>query len=653
MNESTYSVNGSSNSHNGTFSEFDGGFSESGEASHNKVTVNGGTVTRFLNGGYIAGIGNTNYNFVLINGGIFGEWVEGGWATYGNANYNTVTINGGTFNGTIIDGGYTWYGNTNYNTVNINGGIFNLSNGGIYGGYVAGSGDAIGNEINITGGTIQGNIYGGYISESGNVKDNTVNIYGNPDLSGASIYAARGGTSSTTSGNTLNFYTSGITARNIGGFQYINFIFPENYQKDTILTLTGGEQTNLGDLSTVGFGSQGNSNIGAGDVINLIHNTGNTISINNNVNVTNNYHTKMSRGVSFDYDLDLVMSSDGRTLTGVVGSHGGIKEETYTIPVSNPVPVIMVSNNAVIDSLNDIGGIDFDDESEGDRAQKAEDVREQHGFEIFAHSGYGRLKTKTGNGSHVYTNSGNYDLGFARSLDLKEGKFIFAPIVEHSAGHYDAVLSDGRKGYGSAKYAAGGVIFRKINNTGLYFEGSARFGRSYNNFISDNFTDGNGNSVRATYHTNAPIFASHVRVGQAKRLNKNNILDVYGLYFYNRQGSMDTTLSTGDPYEFSSVSSQRARLGYRLTTRTSKISRIYTGLAYQYESNSDSKAKTHDAEGVSWSLNAGSKGSSGMIELGWQIKPDKVNPWLVDINATGWIGHQKGATAMAKIKKSF
>lgn len=662
LNDSTYSVNGEGNSHSGTLEEVDGGYGSNGEASHNNVTVNGGTVTTFLNGGYLFGTGNTSYNRVLINGGTFNLWVEGGWATYGDANYNTVIINGGNFNNAIVDGGYTVRGNTNYNTINIHGGNFTYNGGsgisGIYGGYVAGSGDAKYNNVNIYGGTIAGPIYGGY-TDSGTVQGNAVNIFGNPDLSAASIYAARSGSSVNALGNSLNFYTSGITAQNIGGFQYINFYMPDDYKKDTILTLTGGQVTDLGDLSTVGFGFSPNSNIRSGDVINLIHNTGNTIRLNDDVSVANfgadgTYHTKMSRGVSFDYDFDLAMSSDGHTLTGIVGSHGGLKEDDVAqIPISNPVPVFMISENPVINALHDMGGPDFDEDIEGDRAESPENVREVHGFEIFAHSGYGHLKTKTGKNSFVRTNNGNYDLGFARSLDMKEGTFVWAPIIEHSAGHYDAVLSDGRKGYGSAKYAAGGLIFRQINNSGFYFEGSARFGRSENDFISDHFKDAKGNFVRATYHTSAPIFAGHVRIGKALRLNKNNLLDVYGIYAYARQGGMNTELSTGDPYEFSSVSSSRVRVGYRLTTRTSKISRIYTGLAYQYESNSDAEAKTWDAEGAAWSLNAGSKGSSGMLELGWQIKPNKSNPWLLDINATGWVGHQKGATAMAKIQKSF
>ena len=661
----------SGNASNNTINISSGNFSKmiqvgvvnNGTASGNKLNVYGGNFSGgWLSGAYVSGNGIASGNVVNIHDGTFNVgFIEGSWGSGTHMN-NVLNIYGGTINGGIISGAWIQGNNTaTGNRVNILGGT--ISNAEIAGAYFAGgSGTASGNMISIGGNAVikDSTIYGGYTK--GTSEGNMINIYDHPDLSSSSIYAGSGGA---VSGNTLNFYTSGITARNIGGFQYINFILPENYQKDTILTLNGGETTNLGDLSTVGFSSQGNSNVGKGDVLNLIRNDSG-ITLSDNVGTANlggsgdtladgttTYQTKLGRGVSFDYDLGLALSPDGTTLTGTVGSHGGLKDNPT--PISNPVPVIMANDNKVIDSLNDFGSLDFedDDAEEGDKASKAEDVREQHGFEIFAHSGYGRLKTKTGRGSYVRTDNGNYDLGFARSLEMKTGKFIFAPIVEHSSGHYDAVMSDGRKGYGSAKYAAGGFIFRQINDNGFYYEASARAGRSYNDFISDHFKDANGNFVRATYHTSAPIFATHARIGKALRLNKNNILDVYGIYSYTRQGSMNAELSTGDPYEFSSVSSSRVRLGYRLTTRTSRISRIYTGLAWQYERNSDSEAKTYDAEGVAWSLNAGSKGSSGMLELGWQIKPNKDNPWLLDINATGWVGHQKGATAMAKIQKSF
>ena len=141
----------------------------------------------------------------------------------------------------------------------------------------------------------------------------------------------------------------------------------------------------------------------------------------------------------------------------------------------------------------------------------------------------------------------------------------------------------------------------------------------------------------------------HVRLGVAKKFNANNVLDIYGIYSYAHQGSMNSDLSSGENVEFSSVHAQKIRLGYRFTSRTSEISRVYTGLAWQYESTSGATATAIDYSKHS----DGSKGSSGMLEFGWQIKPNKNNPWLLDINATGWIGYQRGFNAMARMQRSI
>ena len=108
-------------------------------------------------------------------------------------------------------------------------------------------------------------------------------------------------------------------------------------------------------------------------------------------------------------------------------------------------------------------------------------------------------------------------------------------------------------------------------------------------------------------------------------------------------------MSSGEHYDFSSANAGKLRIGYRLTTRTSKISQIYTGLAYQYEHLSGVNA-TYKGYNTA---DSGHNGSSGMLELGWIIKPLKENPWTVNINATGWIGNQRGVKAFAKVQKSF
>ena len=626
------------------------------------------------------GIGNIYNNSVYVNGGTI-NGVTGGLTIYypdmivGNVYVynNTVEINGGTIG--YVSGGEIGYGYlsdedipTDFSNAlgKVHGNKVLIKGGEITGGVVGGSalgGDAYKNTVKISGGKISGDVIGG-LTQSGTSHDNEITISGNPDLSGANLWGGRIGDSTPFyNGNTLNIESWGITAQNIYGFDTINFTLP-NKTADVALTLTDGS-TYFGGTENINVATRGDSNIGTGSTLNLIHNE-NGIDTNGK-----SYSSKLSRGVTFDYDMDIALSTDGKTLQGTVKKIGPLNEETKVVPegpIANVVPVNIGTDN-MIKSFDDFLGnniaedmdgffIDsisvkkIENESYSDRAQKAEDVQETKGFEIFASINYGHLKTKTGNG-YVKTESNNFDLGLARTYEGNTGKWVIAPVVEHGKGNYDALLSNGIKGYGDTKYTAGGFIGRRVNDNGYYFEASARLGRAKNDFASDDFIV-NDQPTRATYNTSATIFAGHVRVGQARRLNKSNLLDVYGIYAYTRQGGSNATLSTGEDYNFSSVNSSRLRLGYRLTTRTSRISRIYTGLAYQYEHTSDALTKTFDAEGNSWTLpSSGSKGSSGMLEIGWLIRPRKENPWFVDINATGWVGHQKGATAMAKVKKAF
>ena len=204
-------------------------------------------------------------------------------------------------------------------------------------------------------------------------------------------------------------------------------------------------------------------------------------------------------------------------------------------------------------------------------------------------------------------------------------------------------------GKGNTKYMAGGLIGRKSFNSGFYVEASARGGKTERDFSSDTMTS-NGSPVFVHYDkTSAPVFAGHLRLGRQLRLNKNNLLDYYGIYFHSHQGGMNLNLSTGENYRFSSATSSRTRLGYRLTTRTSKISRIYTGLAFQYEHNPN-VVGTYKGRRTP---NAGSCGASGMLEFGWMIRPNKDNPWMLDLNATGFVGLQRGLSGTIKLQKEF
>ena len=100
---------------------------------------------------------------------------------------------------------------------------------------------------------------------------------------------------------------------------------------------------------------------------------------------------------------------------------------------------------------------------------------------------------------------------------------------------------------------------------------------------------------------------------------------------------------------FDAVNSHRIRLGARLTHALNEKNKIYGGLAWQYEFKGDARA-TYSVSGEAPSPSV--KGSSGMIELGWQVKPGK-SPMTIDLGVTGWVGKQRGITANVQANWTF
>ena len=641
LNENDYDVNGETTSYDGTFREFDAGYSGSGEASHNTLTVNGGRVTTYLNGGYISrlagsGIGNTNYNRVTINGGTFDYWVEGGWTNYGNANYNTLTINGGYFTGGIIDGGYTVNGEANHNTVTINGGTIGSE---VYGGYVDGSGNANGNVINIHGGTFTDNIYGGYVRDSGTVQNNTINIFGG-DLSGANIIAAR---SSTTSfGNSINIYAKNIAAKNISGFESLNFYIPSGTQNsDTLLTLTNGET----DLSstTVNVNALGGS-LRTGDVINLLANT-NGINISD---VTND--GTIAQGISLDYGLTLGMNDDGTAYTATIGERlgNGLKDQTkaLTSAVADSASLLDSGTDRLLEWLPP-ESLEMNGTTSGTTGLDLNSIPTT-GFDPFAGIGGSVVKIKTGDGSSLKSKNGGLNVGMARYLKNRHGVFVFGPVTDYGQDHYESTMEDGTKGSGNSKYFTAGIIARQMNYGGMYYEGSARYGRIQTNFVSDNFLVHNV-PTHAYYDSSAPCYAGHVRIGWRNNVSAESILDAYGVYSLNRVSGMDATVSTGERYEFSGVNSGRMRLGARLTRSIKDNKRFYSGIAFVHEFTGETHGNYMGMSTKKSSL----KGNYGIIELGWQTKPSQYSPILIDASLVGVMGDHKGLTVSAKFKRDF
>ena len=718
INADSYTEDGVTTEHSGNYNLVTGGYSGfdfSQSSILNAMTnrrswVNGGKINGVMGGFSVFALDGTNSaadvfgNHVVINGGTIG-YVSGGEVAYyysgqgnslnlsdsrffsGNVYKNSVEINGGTINGNVT-GGASLTQSSYENSVTINDGTIN---GDIVGGEVRYPMDGASihdNSVNISGGTITGNIIAAKIDYSGtganvSVTNNKINIYGTPNLSGANLIGILNDNNAnyTHENNFLNIYTSGITAQNISGFDYINFFLPYSVQSgNTILTLSSNDATSL-NIDKIGVQIHGNSPLTIGDSINIMHNEkGFTANDSNSSDLASSSDDTgnisydggtVTRGSTVDYAMKLATSADGKDLTATIDEIAGTTDnpipessrEFAYLPVDVPDPftdmmieqiggfdedITTDKNNTPVENSLDNPTITGDDDKEKSTAEDTLDVHQASGFEIFIHAGGGKIKTKTGDGTWTNTKKGNFDFGLARSLDSKAGTWYIAPIIEYASGSYESQLPNSILGNGTTKYTAGGFIARKLNHNGFYYEASLRGGRAESDFASNDFLI-QGERTRVTYEMSSPVFASHVRLGVAKKFNANNVLDIYGIYSYAHQGSMDSDLSSGENVEFSSVHANKLRIGYRFTSRTSAISRVYTGLAWQYESTSGATATAIDYTKHS----DGSKGSSGMLEFGWQIKPNRNNPWLLDINATGWVGYNRGFNATARMQRSI
>lgn len=545
-------------------------------------------------------------------------------------------------------------GNFSFNSITINGGNFTLYvNGGLY------TGSLIGNQITLNsgrlyisatnalnfGGTIQGNILrlnGGDYQNSylylPNVtaNNNVVEVNGNPILNNVYLFGGILGDVDRASGNVLNVNGVGLTAKNIYDFDTLNFNLPASTKNgDVALTLTDGAT----DISyrTVNASVAGGTSLKTGDTVNLIVN-GNGLNTFGTV-----MNSRLAEGVTLTYNTALTSTPYGLMMT--LGEPQ-VEDQTRALNQGAIVPAAEISHST--QSLMDALPVE-DFEPNGDDSENSSKLMMiSNSWGFFADTNGGKLRTKTGHGSYVHSRGNGIGLGFARASDNPSGaSFIIAPVFDYGKSKYDSYLSDSTHGHGEAKFFLGGLFLRKMNSNGFYYEASFRGGKTDIDFASNDLFSGSGHGV--SYDDSTTAFAGHVRLGKLKRLDRNNLLHIYGIYSHTHTNGMDTKISTGEHYRFDSVNSGTLQLGYRLTTAVSPISKIYTGLAWQYQFNGSTSATY---KGFT-TPEAGVKGSTGILELGWQIRPRRTNPWALDIKLTGRIGLQKGIAASAGVKKAF
>ena len=608
-----------------------GGVSIDNVARYNNVTVTGGTIKGSIYGG-MSEI-NAIENKVMISGGNIGGDVCGAESkAESSATGNEVIISGTpTFEsayGTNIYGASTFDGEITGNKVTISGRpVFKFNdpdkNIKIYGGYVDRDGNVTGNSVEINGDmkfTEALEIYGGY-GGTGAVTGNSVTISGRPIFAADSViyggYSASGGE---VSGNILNIKSTGITVSNIKNFDVYNFYLPDTVQAgDVLLTVTGGSSNEQTDLkgSSVNVGITGSAPaLKSGDNVTLLHNANGILADETTV------YGKMTQGVSLEYDFTTVLQNGDSLVTTIIKS--GISDDTKSLVETQAAAAGFINSGADLLVSSGITSMS--------KVTSAEDNA------IFGAMSGGSMRYDTG--SHADVKGYNFALGMGKAVANNAGRLTFGPFVEYGYGDYTSYLDNGVRGDGKTKYYGVGVLARQDDKSGVYYEGSLRYGRMDADYASNDLGTA---GVHSSYDSSSAYYGAHLGIGKVTGLNDTTKADVYAKLLYTHQNGDSVTLQgegNGEVYDFDAVDSTRARVGARVSKAYSERGTGYVGLAYEYEFDGEARATVKGFSTPAPSI----KGSSGLVELGYILQPQGVNDPTINIGLQGWGGKKQGFT---------
>lgn len=529
---------------------------------------------------------------------------------------------------------------------------------------------ASGNTVNIDGNvgedSFAKDVYGGNVMLASNVTadtptlsadNNTVN-YNAGNVLGV-LYGGlieNGGTQSVGKGNTLNVRGTGLTAKNIAAFNTVNFYTSPGKIKDTtLLTLNGGQQTDLSGTQ-INTTIHKDSELAVGDVVHLLTNDA-TIKTDATTDITN-----PTQGAITEYTGATKLSADGKNLDFTAESRT-LTEQSKSLTETRAATTTFLNSgadffastgitNAVDAAVREAFGSDADasagtqsggTSSDGSSTESgngaAGEVKAVRGgsFAPFVSVGGSNMRAKPG--SYVDTRGWNINAGFARVLKNKNGTMAFGPIVEYGRGNYTSHLDDGTRGDGDAKFFGIGAFLRQNNTNGLWYEGSIRGGRM------DSDYRGNLNHQDVTYDTDSNYFAAHLGIGKENKVSEKGSLDLYTKLFYAYQRGSGADLSTGEHVEFDAVNSLRWRVGGKYSHHVSKTGVMYAGLAYEYEFKGDATASYQGMSTPSPSI----KGSSGLLELGYKMKPGANSPITLDFGLNLWAGKKRGIVGLLNV----
>lgn len=663
-------------------------------ASNNTVTLESGSFVNTMQwsgiyGGFAGRSDTTNpvsgasENSVIITGGAWDKsdiYIAGAYVVGGYATLNSVVFTGGTVGGRLVGGGTITSGTASYNTVTIGGTAvvtatsvtpdYALVAGGI--GADGANNNTVTIESGATIGTVGGNahrIVGGAAYNGKTSRNNTVNIHegavlaANVGIYGGHGYLPGSGHVVTTEGNTLNLKGYTGTISKLGGFDNLNFYFPNNITAgSTILTVT--DEADLGSATTVrigGVSSASAANFNGGDQITLIDATGATAFTGDIESIGS-----LTDGFTYEWNVNVevadqkVVATLGEGEDGNGSGNGGGKKtreegKSLNSGMSAGVATLRHGGDLVVGTgmSNLLGAFTMlDNAVASGTISSADAVASMRG----GSGGWsGPVLFAAVDGGHytydadtdIDMNGVSYLTGFGWRNRGHAGALVVGAFFEGGYSHFDNNAFYGESYIGSEgqnRYYGGGIVGRFDWNNGLYAEGSFRAGgikTKYDNKIHSGGQAGNS----LTYDVTSGYLGAHAGLGYKLNLPACSVLDISGKYLWTRQGS-DSAYILNDTYEFDSANSHRARVGARYTYNVQSRFSPYVGASYEYEF--DGEVRTSNSM-----VNYGTptmKGSSGICELGVSYKQGN---FVADLGVQGHVGKRKGVSGSLNVGWNF
>ena len=590
--------------------------------------------------GDVYGVGNGDNNY--------SEDASGGNVTINNSSAKTV-FSARSGNGTVSDnhvtlnnssavfvyGGYSSKGDVNENHVTINGGTFEVdttySSIGIFGAYSSeGTGITLNdNNVTISNAIIKTNVYGGYYrgDSYAEIKNNTITIKENTDISEAKLYGYKAHDPDSdiiAENNALIIDGWSGNTQSVQNFNDIAFKNISWNDDEPVLRITAGNADDLKNTTIDTIHIAGGSNINVGESMTLIKSENNT-----NLGLTKDNVTDIfTAGVALEGTGTTSVDNEGNVSFTV----NNLKASSQAVSAAQTRAASAAFVNQGTDLISDsLDTISRDD---------------NYGVKTFAAVHGNRSKYDVAddikiNGWSTIVGVGNADK-FDNGSELSWGVFY-----ENGSGNYRTYNSFNNeffRGDGSMVYNGGGIAARYENKNGVYTEGSLRAGMLKNE-LDNAMRDVNGSYG---YETESAYYGAHIGVGKIISLSDSSDLDIYGKFFHTYTEGDSVTIA-GDKFDFDSITSDRLRVGARITSNKENKFSTYYGLAYEYEFNGNADMTAQGLRADTQSL----QGSSVMAEVGFNYQPTPTSPWSFDLNMRGYTGELQGGSFNVQATYTF